>query len=66
MSELKRGMKTNEYNTVGSNSYEKVETSKYLGYLLTNQNSFQEGENLGKTGNSVIHSKQFLSSRLFT
>ena len=27
---------------IGSNSYEKVKTFKYLGYLLTNQNYIQE------------------------
>ena len=27
---------------IGSNSYEKLETFKYLGSLLTNQNSIQE------------------------
>ena len=37
-----RGMMTNEHMTVGSNSYEKVETFKYLGSLLTNQNSIHE------------------------
>ena len=36
---LIRGMMTNEHITIGSNSYEKVKTFKYLGSLLTNENS---------------------------
>ena len=32
----------NAHINVGSNSYEKVKTFKYLGSLLTNQNSIQE------------------------
>ena len=32
----------NAHIKIGSNSYEKVETFKYLGSLLTNQNSIQE------------------------
>jgi hypothetical protein len=28
---------------IGSNSHEKLKTFKYLGFLLTNQNSIQEG-----------------------
>ena len=35
-----QGMMANEH--IGSNSYEKVKTFKYLGSLLTNQNSIQE------------------------
>jgi hypothetical protein len=31
-----------EHIAVGSNSYEKVKTFKYLGSLLTNQNSIHE------------------------
>ena len=38
----RRGVKVNEYIVVGSNSDEKVKTFKYLGSLLTNQNSIQE------------------------
>ena len=30
---------------IGSNSYEKVKTFKYLGCLVTNENSIQEGKN---------------------
>jgi len=34
-----RGMIANEHIEIGSNSYEKVKTFKYLGSLLTNKNS---------------------------
>ena len=37
-----RGMIANARIKIGSNCYEKVNTSKYLGSLLTNQNSIQE------------------------
>ena len=37
-----RGVIANAYIKIDSNSYEKVETFKYLGSLLTNQNSIQE------------------------
>ena len=37
-----RGVIANAHSKIGSNSYEKVETFKYLGSLLTNQNSIQE------------------------
>ena len=37
-----RGMMVNEHITVGSNSYEKVKTSKYVDFSLTNQNSIHE------------------------
>ena len=37
-----RGRIANAHIKIGSNSYEKVKTFKYLGSLLTNQNSFQE------------------------
>ena len=36
-----RGMIPNAHIKIGSNSYEKVKTFKYLGSLLTNQNSIQ-------------------------
>ena len=36
-----RGMIVNAHITIGNNSYEKVKTSKYLGSLVTNQNSIQ-------------------------
>ena len=42
----KRGIIANAHIKIGSNSYEKVETFKYLGSLLTNQNSkFYSGGN---------------------
>ena len=37
-----RGMMANAHIKIGSNSYEKVKIFKYLGSLLTNQNSVQE------------------------
>ena len=37
-----RGMIANEHIRIGSNSYEKVKTLKYLGSLVTNQNSIYE------------------------
>ena len=37
-----RGMIANSHIKIGSNSYEKVKTFKYLGSLLTNQNYIQE------------------------
>ena len=37
-----RGMIANEHIMIGSNSYEKVKTFKYLGSLVTNQNSIPE------------------------
>ena len=37
-----RGVIPNERINIGSNSYEKVKPFKYLGSLLTNQNSTQE------------------------
>ena len=37
-----RGMIANAHIKIGSNSYEKVKSFKYLGSLLTNQNSIQE------------------------
>ena len=38
-----RGMTANENTAIGSNSSEKVKTFKYLGSLLTNQNSTRAG-----------------------
>ena len=51
---------------IGSNSYEKVKTFKWLGSLLTNQNSIQEEIKCRlKAGNSCYYSVQILlSSRL--
>ena len=37
-----RGMILNEHTRIGSNSYEKVKSFKYLGSALTNQNSIQD------------------------
>ena len=37
-----RGIIANAHVKIGSNSYKKVKTFKYLGSLLTNQNSIQE------------------------
>ena len=37
-----RAVIANAHIKIGSNSYEKVKTLKYLGSLLTNQNSIQE------------------------
>ena len=37
-----RGMIANAHIKIGSNSYEKVKTFKYLGSSMTNQNSIQE------------------------
>ena len=58
----------NAHIKIGSNSYEKVETFKYLGSLLTNQNSVQEEMKCRlKAGNSCCHSVQtLLSSRLLS
>ena len=36
------GMMTNKHIKIGSDSYEKVKTFKYLDALLTNQNSIHE------------------------
>ena len=36
-----RGMTANAHIKIGSNSFEKVKTFKYLGSLLTNQNSIR-------------------------
>ena len=38
-------MIANAHIKIGSNSYEKVKNFKYLGSLLTNQNSIQEEKN---------------------
>ena len=66
-----RGMKANKHSTVGSNSYEKVTTFKYLGSLVKNQNSIQEeikcrfkSRWLMEPGGSMSHS-QGLSNNSF-
>ena len=52
-----RGVITVEHIKIGSNPYENVKTFKYLGYLLTNQNSIQEKIKCRlKAGNSCCYS----------
>ena len=56
-----RGVIANEHIKIGSTSYEKVKTFKYLGSLLTNQNSIQEEIKCRlKAGNSCYYSVQTL------
>ena len=58
-----RGMIANVHIKIGSNSYEKVKTFKYLGSLLTNQNYIQEEIKCRfKAGNSRYYSVQTLLS----
>ena len=63
-------MIANGHIAVGSNSYEKLKTFKYLGLLLTNKNSiYEEIECRHKSGNcccsvETILSSQFLSKLL--
>ena len=61
-------MIANEHIKIGSNSYEKVKTFKYLDSLLKNQNSTQEEiKSRLKPGNSCYFSVQtLLSSRLLS
>ena len=61
-----RSVIANEHMKIGSNSYEKVKTFKYLGSLFTNQNSIQEEIKCRlKAGNLCYYLVQtFLSSRL--
>ena len=63
-----RGMIANEHIRIGSDSYEKVKTFKYLGYLLSNQSYIQmEIKCRLKAGNSCYYSVQtLLSSRLLS
>jgi hypothetical protein len=63
-----RGTVTNKHIRIGSNSHEKETTFKYLGTLVTNQNSIQEEIKCGlKAGNSSYNSVQtILSSRLLS
>ena len=63
-----RGMIANELIRIGSNSYEKLKTIKYLGSLVTHQNSIQDEIKCRlKAGNSCYYSVQtLLSSRLFS
>ena len=62
------GMIANEHIRIGSNSYEKVKTFKYLGSLVTNRNSIQDEIKCRlKAGNSCYYSVQTLfSSRLLS
>ena len=62
-----QGIIVNAHIKIGSNSYEKVETFKFLGSLLTNQNSIQEEIKCRlKAGNSCYYSVQTLLSRLLS
>ena len=64
-----QGMHANKHNRIGSsNSFEKVKTFKYLGSLVTNQNSIQKEIKCRlKAGNSCYSSVQILlSSRLLS
>jgi hypothetical protein len=54
-------MRVNVHIRISSNSYEKVKTFKYLGSLLTNQNSIQEEIKCKlKAENSCYYSVQTL------
>ena len=59
-------MVENENIRIGSNSYEKVGTFKYLGSLVTNQSSIQDEIKCRiKAGNSCYYSVEtLLSSQL--
>ena len=62
-----RGVIENELIRIGSNSYEQVKTSKYLGSLLKNQNYIQkEIKYRLKAGNSCYYSVQTLLSSFKT
>jgi hypothetical protein len=63
--ECHRGIMANEYIAVGSNSYEKVKTFKYLGPLKIDQNSVHEEiKSRFKAGNSCYYSVQILMCSL--
>ena len=56
-----RVMIANDHIRMGSNSYEKVQTFKYVGSLVTNKNSIQEGKKCRlEAGNSCYYSVQTL------
>ena len=58
-----QGMIANTHIKIGSNSYEKLKTLKYLGSLLRNQNFIQEEIKCRlKAGNSCYYSVQTLLS----
>ena len=61
-----RGVIVNEHIKIGSNSYEKAKSFKYLGSLVINENSIQDEIKCRlKAGNSCYYSVQtLLSSRL--
>jgi hypothetical protein len=61
-------MIANEHIRIGSNSYKKVITFKYLGFQVTHQNSIREEIKCKLiAGNSGYYSiKTFLSSRLLS
>ena len=65
-----RGMITNAHIKIGSNSYEKVKTFKYLGSLLTNENYIKEEIKCRlKAGNSCYYYysvQTLLTSRLLS
>ena len=56
-------MTANEHIQIGNNSYEKVKTFKYLGFLLKNQNSSQEEIKCRLTAGNYS-AQTLLSSRL--
>ena len=58
-----RGIIVNEDIKIGSNSYEKVKTFKYLGFLLKNQNSIHD-EIKCRLKASYYSVQTLLSSRL--
>ena len=63
-----RGMSANDHIRIGSIPYEKVKSFKYLGSLVTNQNSIQEEiKHRLKAGISCYYTFQtLLSSRLLS
>ena len=55
----RRGMAAKEHMRIGSNSYAKVKTFKYLGSLVTNKIYFEEEIKCRlKAGNSCYYSIQ--------
>ena len=51
----------NDHTTISGNSYEKIKSFRYLGYLLTNQNSIHEEiKCILKAENSCYYSVQTL------
>ena len=64
--ECHQGMIANEHIKIGSNSYEKVKTFKYLGSLLTNQNSIQKEIQCRLKAGNYYSVQILLSSRLLS